>query len=421
MRILFSTPIIEHPPAGGPALRIENSIKALHRIAEVHLVSRVPRVFIGGAKGEAFYRSISHAFDYAPSVAGLSENRWIRAVQKRLRSRSAPRNDAEFLVSYMKRNDIEVFWAGYGNLSFDVMRHVKEIAPSIRIVCDTDSVWSRFVLRELPYVSSPARKRTIEAAGKQAEERERAWVNFCDITTAVSEVDAEYYRSLTNDPRRVRIFSNVIDTASYAEVPPPPPGHKTPNVYLAGTFGNNGPMDQAARWLVGKVLPLVHREIPSLHVYLVGVGGDASVADLAGPHVTITGKLPSTQPYLRHADVAVVPLFFESGTRFKILEAGACGIPVVSTTLGAEGLPLQDGNEILIADEPDAFARAIVRLVRDRAFAASIAEGCRKVVEERFAIPQLIREGEEILDSLGYGQQRRTGANSSKNASTLVT
>jgi len=410
-RVLFTTPLMEHPPAGGPALRIENSIKALHRISELHLVSRVARATLGGAAAEEFYRSTSHAFSYAPSVAGLADHRWVREAQRRLRGRRAVRRDAEFLVSYMRRHGIDILWAGYGNISFDVMTLIKEIAPEIKIVCDTDSVWSRFVLRKLPYVTSPAARRKIEAAGRQKEEEERAWVNFCDVTTAVSEVDAGYYRSLAAEPERVHIFSNVIDVSSYLQVPPPPAGHRTPNIYLAGTFGNDGPMDQAARWLVGNVLPFVRREIPEVHVYLVGILGDVSLTDLAGPRITITGKLPSVLPYLCHADVAVVPLFFESGTRFKILEAGACGIPVVSTTLGAEGLPLQDGSEILVADEPEAFARAIVRLIRDRPFAAAMAAACRNFVEENNGIRRLEREAETILSTLtaSNGGPRQTG------------
>jgi len=399
-RVLFTSPIIEHPPAGGPALRIENSIKALHRVSELHVISRVDPHYLGGEAAEAFYRSTAHTFLSSPSVTGTSDNRWIRMTQEKLRRRNAVANDAEFVVSYMRRHGIEILWAGYGNISFDLIARVKELAPSIRIICDTDSVWSRFVLRKLPYVSSPSRRRKIEEAGKQKEEEERAWVNLCDVTTAVSDIDADYYRSLTSEPERVRIFSNVIDVDSYLEIPPPPPGHKRPNIYLAGTFGNDGPMDQAARWLVGNVFPLVLREIPDVHLYLVGTLGDVSLTDLASPHITITGKLPSVLPYLRHADVALVPLFFESGTRFKILEAGACGIPIVSTTLGAEGLPLQDGKQILIADEPEAFAAAIVRLIRDRPFAMKMAAACRDLVEENCGMTRLVREAEQILGAL---------------------
>ena len=158
-------------------------------------------------------------------------------------------------------------------------------------------------------------------------------------------------------------------------------------------------MDQAARWIVGDVLPIVRREIPEMHLYLVGNLGE-TLAHLAGQHTTKTGKLPSVLPYLCPADVALVPLFFESGPRFKILEAGACGIPIVSTTLGAEGLPLQDGKEILIADEPEAFAQAIVRLVRDRTFAAAMAGACREFVEENYGIRRLVREAEAILAAI---------------------
>ncbi|HYC58389.1 MAG TPA: glycosyltransferase [Thermoanaerobaculia bacterium] len=406
-RVLYTTPILEHPPAGGPALRIENSIKALHRVSELHVISRVDPHYLGGAAAEAFYRSTAHIFMSSPSVTGTSDNYWIRMAQEKWRRPSAVRKDAEFVAAYMQRYGIDILWAGYGNISFELIARVKALVPSIKIVCDTDSVWSRFVLRKLPYVTSPRRRRRIEQAGRKKEEEERAWVNLCEVTTAVSDIDADYYRSLTNETERVHIFSNVIDVDSYLGVPPPPRGHKRPNIYLAGTFGNDGPMDQAARWLVGNVFSHVQREIPDIHLYLVGALGDVSLTDLAGPHITITGKLPSVLPYLRHADVAVVPLFFESGTRFKILEAGACGIPIVSTTLGAEGLPLQNGKEILIADEPEPFAADIVRLIRDRPFAAQMAATCRGFVEENCGIPRLVREAQSILDTLKASSDER--------------
>ena len=394
-RVLFTTPVLEHPPAGGPALRIENSIKALHQIAELHLISRVPGTHLGD---EAFYRSLSHAFSYAPS-ARLSEQRVIRSMQHLVR-RVSPPDDARAIVESMHRHSIGILWAGYGNISYELMRRIKQLDPKIEIVCDTDSVWSRYILRGLPYETSPARRRRIEEDGKQKEEEERAWVNLCDVTTAVSDVDAEYYRSLAREPGRVMQFSNVIDLDSYADVPPPPAAHRTPNLYLAGTFGSRSPMEHAARWVADEVFPRVLREIPELHWYIAGAYSDATLSDLQGPHITVTGKLPSVLPYLSHATVALVPLFFESGTRFKILEAAACGIPIVSTSLGAEGLPLRHEEHLLLADTPEAFAQAIIRVVRDRGFATTMAAACRAYVQQNCAIPQLVREGEAILSML---------------------
>jgi len=136
---------------------------------------------------------------------------------------------------------------------------------------------------------------------------------------------------------------------------------------------------------------------PQLHFYIVGNNSDKGFGHLNGPNVTATGRVDSVLPYLCHADVALVPLHFESGTRFKILEAGACGVPLVSTTLGAEGIPVVDGRDILIADEPDAFADAILRLLEDRPLAARIAASCNRLVREEFSVQRLARDAERIL------------------------
>jgi glycosyltransferase involved in cell wall biosynthesis len=97
----------------------------------------------------------------------------------------------------------------------------------------------------------------------------------------------------------------------------------------------------------------------------------------------------------------LVPLHFESGTRFKILEAGACGIPLVSTTLGAEGIPVVDGRDILLADEPAKFASAILRLLDDKSLAARLAANCRQLVQQQFSVARLSENAREILAFLG--------------------
>ena len=99
-------------------------------------------------------------------------------------------------------------------------------------------------------------------------------------------------------------------------------------------------------------------------------------------------------------DVALVPLKFESGTRFKILEAGACGIPIVSTTLGAEGIPLTNGKNILIADNSKSFAKSVIRLLSDRDFAKQISHDCRNFILKNYTIDVLSAEAESILMSL---------------------
>jgi glycosyltransferase involved in cell wall biosynthesis len=186
--------------------------------------------------------------------------------------------------------------------------------------------------------------------------------------------------------------------------PAKPPGFRNPSIYLAGSFGHfHSPMDTACRWVLEKVLPRLLRRFPSLHFYIVGSNSDRGFGHLNGPNVTATGRVVSVLPYLCHADVAVVPLQFESGTRFKILEAAACRVAQVSTRLGAEGIPVVDGRDILIADEPEAFADAILRLLEDRPLASALAASCQRLVHEQFSLARLARDAEGILAYLNHG------------------
>lgn len=397
MRVLFTTPILEHPAAGGPQLRIENSIKALSGACTLDLFYRAPRAHGLTSEGLGYYQSLCKEF-VMTEFSGLSRNRYIRKIQRTLAQDL--RCEARIIIDHVDRFDIAAVWFGYGNISFPLIRHISRVRPGLKLICDTDSVWSRFILRELPLAGSLRRQR-IRLSGLAKEREERLWVDLCDITTAVSEVDADYYRSIARLPDRVQVFSNVIDIDSYRQAPPPPPNLQRPAIYLAGTFGHyHSPMDMAARWVLEEVLPLVRQSIPDLHFYIVGKASDKQFGHIRDPRITVTGTLPSVLPYLCNIDVALVPLHFESGTRFKILEAGACGIPLVSTTLGAEGLPVIDGKHLLIADSASDFASAIIRLLNDRQLASSLAANCRELVEQHYSIDSLALQARAILQRL---------------------
>jgi glycosyltransferase involved in cell wall biosynthesis len=112
------------------------------------------------------------------------------------------------------------------------------------------------------------------------------------------------------------------------------------------------------------------------------------------------GKVDSVLPYLCNTDVAIVPLRFESGTRFKILEAGACKKPVVSTTLGAEGLPVTNNHDIIIADDEKDFAKGIIKIIEDKHYAEIIAGNLYKLIREKYTIENLENEMSVIISEL---------------------
>lgn len=397
---------MEHPPAGGPQLRIENSIKALGRVCDLRIVARTSRRHIGGVGAEDYFRRFDNEFDYSPGGATQFANRYLRKMQQlwRLTNGRSETADAEFILDCAKKRNINCIWFGYGNISFPLIKAIKVRRPDIRVVCDTDSVWSRFVLRELPFARNPIRKWVVRRKGRQKELEEKQWVDLCDVTTAVSDVDAMYYKSIARDPSRIHTFSNVIDLETYANPPVAPAQLHRPNMYLAGTFGHyHSPMDVAARWLLSDILPRVRKVIPNIHLYIVGRNSDRTLAHVRGPGVSVLGKVPSVLPYLCHADVSLVPLKFESGTRFKILESAACGVPIVSTTLGAEGLSVRNRQHLLIADDATQFGDAIVELIQNRLLAKALAANCREVVQKHYSVDSLERQARGVLGYLSHG------------------
>ena len=401
MRVLFTSPILEHPAAGGPLLRIENSIKALSKVCDLHVISRAKTDPLSANKTKNFITNYcNYYYDLGSECASQKYTGTYHFIGKVINKlfNTRIKYDAEFILDHVNSHNIGVLWFGYGNISYPLMKYINKVQPDLQIVCDTDSVWSRFVLRGQPYASG-LRKIAITLSGQKKILEERAWAKMCDVTTAVSEVDAQYYRGLTKDKDKVHIFSNVIDIESYENKAEPPESFKNPSIYLAGTFGHyNSPMDSAARWFINEVFPKVLSRHPNLHFYIIGRESDKGFGHLNSPNITVTGKLESVLPYLCNTDIALVPLKFESGTRFKILEAGACKIPIVSTTLGAEGIPVITEKHILIADAPEEFADAIIKLLDDRPMANQLAENCYNLVKDRFSVAALENEAKNILE-----------------------
>lgn len=403
LKVIYTTPILEYPPAGGPQLRIKNSILALNTVSELHLLTQCSIETMGGQDAENYYRQFSESFLNLTTLFQSKSKfyRFLLRLKCKLLLQSENDTYAYNIVRYAREKKINIIWFGYGNISFDLIRKIRKIAPWLKLVCDTDSVWSRFILRELPFVDSIQKRNEIEEKGRRKEWEEKNLVNICDITTAVSNIDAQYYKKLCNDDNKIQIFSNVIDSSEYLDQSLRKSEKRPPTIFLGGTFGHySSPMDAAARWVIEEVLPIVHKSIPNARLLIVGKGSDGGFNNAEDGSVVVTGKVKSVLPYLMNSDVAIVPLKFESGTRFKILEAGICRVPIVSTTLGAEGIPVRNNEDIVIADSGSEFANGILRCLKDQKFSQHISNNCFNLVYSNFRLPNLIEEAKIILSNL---------------------
>ncbi len=156
-----------------------------------------------------------------------------------------------------------------------------------------------------------------------------------------------------------------------------------PTILFQGTL-RYAPNAQAARFLATEIAPLLERVVPDVRIRLVGLSTPALETLHRPPLVTLVGRVADIDDELCRADLVIVPVRFGSGTRVKILEAFAHRIPVVSTTLGAEGLDAVDGDHLLIGDTPSTLAEACQRLLTDLPLRARITARAHRLFLDRF-------------------------------------
>jgi sugar transferase (PEP-CTERM/EpsH1 system associated) len=146
------------------------------------------------------------------------------------------------------------------------------------------------------------------------------------------------------------------------------------------------PNEDGIAWFVYEVLPLIHERMPDVTLTIVGRNPPPLIRELAAAdqRVRVTGSVPDVRPFMESGAVFVVPLRVGGGTRLKIYEALAMERPLVTTTIGAEGLPLENGVHALIADGPDRFADAVLKLLADPRGAATLATSGAEYVRANF-------------------------------------
>jgi glycosyltransferase involved in cell wall biosynthesis len=205
-------------------------------------------------------------------------------------------------------------------------------------------------------------------------------------------VDVQVFASDTDQRRTGAAAGSVVVPNTYPE-----PGEvgriasPHPTIVFPGLL-TYPPNEDAAVWMAEQILPRIRQDVPDLRLLLVGEPSDR-VRSLAGiPGVEVTGRVPSTAPYLRSADLVLVPLRVGGGTRIKILEAFAYGVAVVATSIGAEGLGTKPGVHLEIADDAAGLAGHCLRLLTDPAARTRITAAARELYRREY-LPERARAG----------------------------
>jgi polysaccharide biosynthesis protein PslH len=418
--VLYVTPMFGYPAFGGPRLRTYTTIKALARCADVslyltqqpdaqdreqtraHLLTFCRDVYFPDAPVvPGGLRALVRALVPGPLRSLIRRARRPAQAVQDFGDKSAERDPAVVaaLRAWIDTYQPDLLWLGFGGISYDLIPLKQHTGKPL--VLETECVWSRFILRELPFETDAVRRQRIVYAGQAKEAEERQGAQEVDITTAVSDVDGDYFKSLVPDPERVMRLNNVIDVDSYVEPVPASVDVQRPALVFAGTFSVGTANVDATIWLVDEVLPIVWARRPEVRLYVVGRNPAPSILDRRGPRVHVTGEVASIAPYMRASVAALVPLRWESGTRFKILEAFACRTPVVSTTLGAEGLDVEHDRHLLLADDAQSFAAAILALIEQPALGQRLIGPAYELVRREYDLSSAERQINAVLERLG--------------------
>lgn len=423
-KVILIAPMLSFPAKGGPYLRTMNGIKALHRLSELHIISRVSSRYLGGEQAQKRLASLCHRFLFCPSVAGvdsafdnlfdiLSSKPLIKSVIKYIQGLliyemvmffmrryfevKTSKIDAQYIVEYARKQRCHIIWFTYASISVDLIKQVSRLDPRLKIISDTDSVWSRFIARGIPYESSVLRKAWLRYVSNSKKIEEKEFTTLSDVVTAVSATDATYYKSIATKNVKVLQYSNVIDLSEYKSTKI----NKEPFlIHFAGSFGVNSPTDQAIRWFIHNVFPKLVRKNPQCRLEVVGKGSTFALSDIQDARISIVGEVESVVPYLLRSQVVIVPLFFESGTRYKILEAGATKNAVVSTTLGAEGIEVTPFKDILISDDPQDFAKQILYILNNPRQQKTLGNNLHQLVVDKYSLTKQRSEAKVILESI---------------------
>lgn len=353
--LFMLTPYLPYPPVSGGRMRTYNLLKHLAPHYDITLVS------YGRPEERAFDTSpLQDLVDFhvvprdaSPGTlrAALMSLTAPRAITMTLYGTNPMKQTCARLLAHKPADIIHVesFYM-MQNIPLDVTAPIFLSEPAIEY-----RAWWGHAKVARPWYTRPG----IAIEAWKMQRSEPRWWAKADAVGAMSELDRELIQRAAPGAT-VTLAPNGVDVDFFSTDAAVPRG--THNAVYMGDY-KYFPNSDAVVYFAEAILPLILEKRPDFHLTLLGKDPTPEVAALAGDHITVTGLVDDTRPYLRSSAVFVCPLRSGSGTRFKLMEALACGCPVVSTTIGAEGLGATDGEHMLLRDTPQAFADAVLDLL----------------------------------------------------------
>jgi len=239
---------------------------------------------------------------------------------------------------------------------------------------------------------------------KRIKKYEGRIVRDFDVTLAVAEPDRQLllealHQYSPNKDVQIPVIPIAVDTR---QIQPVPRSENSLNILTMGTL-YYPPNADGIRWFIQQVFPLVRQKLPDVKLTIIGKNPPKDFLKLSSDPtsgIVTTGFVPELDPYFAESAVSVVPVRAGGGMRVRILEMFARAAPVVTTTVGLEGIEACPGEDVLVADSPDEFARAVVNLLQDRELQQKLCSNGRRLVERKYDWQVVLSELDKVYQSL---------------------
>lgn len=387
-RLLFLSHILPYPPDSGAAIRTFNVLKVLATAFDVTALCffrEDPAQRLGPEERTAALQS----FAQVRAFPIRQERSRKRMLADHLRSVLTARpytwylyDSAEYrcaLDATLRESPPSLIHVD----SLDLLRYLPRLPRRIPVICTHHNVESQLLARRAGGERNPLARMYLRLQALNLARAERRWVPKMALNIAVSDADAGEFR-LRVPEAAIACVPNGVDTTFFA---PQVTGEDQGCVFTGGL--DWWPNLDALQWFAAEVAPLLERAGQTDPVVWIGHADEDQRSRFGKRGIALTGYVDDIRPYVASASCFIVPLRIGGGTRLKILNAWAMGKAVVSTSIGAEGLLTRQGGNVLLADSPAEFARAVLSMLEDRELRERLGREGRRTVEEHYGWERL--------------------------------
>jgi glycosyltransferase involved in cell wall biosynthesis len=394
MKILWVNPHFLHPTTKGGQIRTLEMLRHLHRWHEIHYVALENPAEPEGLARSLEYCSRAYPIPHSLPTRGSAAFVWQAAGNL---LDPLPLAITRYRSAAMKSEVARLLATGtFDRLVADFLFAAPNVPSLSQALLFQHNVETTIWDRHLENAHSAVARAFFRIQRNRMARYEGSACRQSAHVVAVSSQDAQRFRTMFQ-AKRVSEVPTGVDIASFTRPKDQTFEHKADLVFV-------GSMDwlpniDGCNYFVREILPLIRRKRPNFTLAIVGRSPGSGILEMArtDPGILVSGTVPDIRPYLWGCSVSIVPLRIGGGTRLKIYEAMAAQTPIVSTTIGAEGLPVLHGTNLYLADTPEAFAQHCLDLLDSPSARQKMAQNAYHMVSSRFSWENAARIFEAIL------------------------